>query len=300
MSKFPRPSANGCHDIAIFLPRRLAACTSPAVEPHEVTETVLYDISEPLKPRVKGRIGVTSNGRNDHSSTFSWDGDTLIVTDEHAGSLATGECKGEGGLDQGVLTFYDVENPRRPTLLAQQPPHSVRGVDWCHPKQLNVVPLPSGDDVLVASWVGGGTTVVDFTGLNRSDDKPGRPPREVAHYLVPRGLAGGGTGQLGNPNVTVHWASYWHNGYVYANNTWACFYALCMGTQARGLDVFSLDFRDDPALPNQDRARLADAFDDALELPWFNSYVQACLPRGFGDAHGSGDAYDACRARQRR
>lgn len=296
--KFVSPTAAGCHDIAIFLPRRLAACSSPAGNPRETTQTVLYRIDDPLRPERVGSASATpSNGRRDHSATFSWDGETMIVTDENLASVANGQCKRDGGLDQGALWFYDVRDPSLPRFLGSQGPHPVAGADWCHPKQLNVVPLPSGDDVLVASWVGGGTTVVDFTGLNSSSRESSRPPREVAHYVVPRD----GTAPLVAPNRnrTLPWSSYWHNGFVYANNAHACLAAAlgCLGTKERGLDVFALDFRLDASLPTADRRRLNDAFEQALDLPWHNSYVQDCLPRPFGDAHGSGEAYEQCSRR---
>lgn len=296
--KFKSPTAAGCHDIAIFLPRRLAACSSPAGNPREIARTVLYRIDDPLQPKLLGSAAQNpSNGRRDHSATFSWDGDTLIVTDENLASVANGECKREPGADQGALWFYDVSDPSDPKPLGSQGPHPVAGVDWCHPKQLNVVPLPTGDDVLVASWVGGGTTVVDFTGLNPAGDEPSRPPRQVAHYVVPRDA--GAPLLTRNANLTVPWSSYWHNGFLYANNAHGCLAATfgCLGTKERGLDVFSLDFRHDESLPAADRERLATAFSRAQRLPWFNSYVQDCLPPGFGEAHGSGEAYDTCRGR---
>lgn len=287
--QFPAPGT-GCHDIAIFLPRRLAACASPAGDPRDATKTVLYSIADPVRPVRKGEaVANPSNGRRDHSATFSWDGETMIVTDENLASAANNECRPDGGLDQGALWFYDVRDADAPKYLGSHGPHPVADVDWCHPKQLNVVPLRSGDDVLVASWFGGGTTLIDFTALSER----GGPPREIAHYVVPRG---GLMGAPLNRGYTTPWSSYWHNGYVYAHNAYGCLAAGmgCLGNPARGLDVMRLRLRDDPSLPPDDRERLTDAFDEAMQLPWFNSYVQPCLPAGFGEAHGNGEAAAAC------
>jgi hypothetical protein len=71
--------------------------------------------------------------------------------------------------------------------------------------------------VLVASWYGAGTTVVDFTDRAR--------PTETASFVAPGSFP---------------WASYWYNGSIYANNMRGVLGPVEHGS-ARGLDVLALD-----------------------------------------------------------
>jgi hypothetical protein len=83
--------------------------------------------------------------------------------------------------------------------------------DHCTMHNYNFVP-GIDRDILVSAAYHGGTTVADVT--DPAD------PVELGFY------------EARNPHATT-WSSYWHNGFVYANDI------------ERGLDVFSVD---DPAL----------------------------------------------------
>lgn len=115
--------------------------------------------------------------------------------------------------------------------MGHQLPPATAGNNWCMSKQLNVVPLATGQDVLVASYAGGGTSVVDFT-------DPAHP-FEIASYAD-----GAGTSNAHTP-----WASYWYDGHVYSNNAYGCFVDACFGTLTRGLDVLALDRHLPGAIP---------------------------------------------------
>lgn len=173
---------------------------------------------------------VPSGPYGHHSAAFSSDGDTLAVTDE-ALSLATSydgdPCPRGNEIDgarghHGSVFFFDISDPAYPALLSHQlPPAADNGV--CFSKQLNVLPLTDGRDVAVVSWLGGGTSVIDFTDP--------RQPRELATHMVDQG----GTGR------SYPWASYFYDGYVYVNNGFGCFLgALCEGSYELGLEVLEL------------------------------------------------------------
>ena len=168
----------GCHDISVFLPRRLAAASC-------MTEGQLWDISNPLRPRTLARI------RNRdfefwHSATFSNDGKIVVFGDESLSS----SCGSEADRD-GRLWFYEIARPARPLGSFMIAP---RVVEYCSVHMFNTIPL-SGRSLLASGWYDGGSHVVDFGNPRR--------PREVAGR-VPEGAS--------------EWASYWYNGAIYASD----------------------------------------------------------------------------------
>ncbi|HEX2031804.1 MAG TPA: hypothetical protein VHL78_10440 [Actinomycetota bacterium] len=211
--------SQGCHDVSFFVERRLATCNG--IQP----DTMLWDVSNPERPRVVGRI-VNPLVAHHHSSAFSSDGDTLMIVDENAANLVGEKCQGGTPSPTGVMWFYDISNPSIPVLLSYyQLPQPVpdRG---CTAHQFNVVPLKSGRDVLVAGWYGGGTTVVDFT-----DVGPANPPRQIAYYIA----------DVDDPDQhSFPWSSYWYNGHIYANHVKAFEHGLPGIGSDRGFDVFSI------------------------------------------------------------
>ncbi|MBW3665166.1 MAG: hypothetical protein KY469_18895 [Actinobacteria bacterium] len=259
--------AGACHDVSVFLPRNLAACAG-----EKSTQVQIWDISDPADPSL---VSVTSNPEMDnvHGSTFSWDGNILVVADEAlAGLASSGPCPGPATSSPiGALWFYDISDPAVPVLKNfYQLPQPVEA-GGCTAHQFNVVPLRSGRDVLVAGWFLGGTTVVDFTDPDN--------PEQIAHYRA----------EPDDPERRSNpWSSYWYNGFVYANNT---FDGDFTPKTERGFDVFAVD---DPRLK------------DHIRLNRFNFGTQECLPPPHGAAHGNlttcetddgGGLLDAVRAR---
>lgn len=217
---------------------------------------------------VTGRLGSTTAIYAHHSSAFSWDGTKLVVSDENFWyGYSTNTCPADPEPIAGSLFFYDISN--LPELIrknvakehidpvAHQLPPPVNGNGACMSKQLNVLPLRDGRDVLVASWVGGGTSVVDFTHLNGI--------KQLAYYAA----------SPGTDYRSFVWSSYWYNGRIYANNVTGCGFVnvVCGGAINRGLDIFTLG--------NQGKMDLS----RALTMPYFNFGLQECLPGDFGDAH---------------
>lgn len=219
---------------------------------------------------VTGKLGARSGIYAHHSSAFSWDGTKLVVSDENFWyGNATQSCPTRATASEpnaGSLFFYDISKLDElidktgdkedidPATYQLPPP--VMGNGWCSSKQLNVLPLPDGTDILVASWIAGGTSVVDFTDL--------KAVSEIAYYAA----------SPGTDNRSFVWSSYWYNGRVYANNASGCIHnVVCGGAINRGLDVFTLS--------NTDNRDLS----EALTLPYFNFGLQECLPGDFGLAH---------------
>src|SRR5688572_6476276 len=221
-----------CHDIIVFIPRDLLVCGA-----HDAG-VILFDTSDPVHPV---RLSHFDNPlvENHHSTTFSNDGNTLVLDDE----VYTESCAGGTGQPSGALWFYDISDPRAPEErgLFQLPRPTAEHLCYAH--ESNVVPMAGPRDILVTGWFGGGVNLVDFT-------DPGRP-REIAFWVH-----SGPDGEHSFP-----WAGYWYNGHVYAGNT-----ALQGDDELvthRGFDVFAVDH---PVLR------------EAIRLPHMNAQTQEPLP----------------------
>jgi LVIVD repeat len=182
--------AVGCHDSTVLMPRKLvgAAC---------ISESQMWDVSDPAKPRVISHIANPAINIQ-HSTTFSWDGNTLVIGDELGGAEFSPGC-GPGGdhVPLGALWFYDVSDPARPAAKASYRIPQTELSVLCTAHNFNAVPLTNGKDILVSAWYNGGTTVLDFT--DPTD------PQQIAFYIAK------------TPEATT-WSSYWYNDLVYGNN----------------------------------------------------------------------------------
>lgn len=252
----PDAFAGGCHDITFFVPRHLGVCNNVDAG------TRFWDVSDPARPEATGAT-LHSPGRRDHSSAVTWDGDLLVVTDESYELWTPSSCASSGNSEPVVLWYYDITDLSRPRLLDTQGPVTTPGGQFCHPKQVSVVPMASGRDVVTVSWMGGGTTVEEFP---RGD----RPAKRLGHYAI---------GDATDPERGVAFASYWYRGHVYTNNVYGCGSGgvPCGGSLTRGLDVFTMT--DDAGRPDPE-------FAGAIRARSFNFGTQECLPPPTGDAHG--------------
>jgi hypothetical protein len=191
--------AIGCHDVTVFLERKLAGAGC-------ITESQIWDISDPVHPRILSHIYNPLINIH-HSSGFAWDGKTMVLGDELGGAELTPGCEGPQEAPIGALWFYDVTDPASPALRGSFRVPQQHASIQCTAHDFNIVPLPSGKDVLVSAWYEGGTTAVDFT-------DPANPT-QLAYYV---------------PENTNYWSSYWYNGHVYGN-------VFAPG----GLDVFTIN-----------------------------------------------------------
>ena len=230
--------ATGCHDVTVLTPRKLAGAAC-------ITEGQLWDISDPVNPKIISHI-VNPAINIQHSTTFSWDGKTLVIGDELGGAAVSPGC-GPGGehVPLGALWFYDVTDPRAPVQKATyRIPQDVASI-LCTAHNFNMIPLTSGRQILVSAWYNGGTTVVDFTDPTQ--------PRQLGHYISKTG-----------PQAAT-WSSYWYNGRIYANNFDEDVNSLT--AKSRGFDVFSFS---DPVAAG------------ALTLARLNPQTMEALPAGRG------------------
>ena len=232
----------GCHDVTVFLPRMLAAAAC-------LTESQMWDISDPAKPEIVGTIANPRGMQLSHSTVFSLDGNTLVIGDEYGGAaLSPGCVTDDQRYVSGGLFFFDVREPDQAELKGTYKLPREVASEFCTAHLFNVVPLRSGRNILVSSWYTGATSVIDFT-------DPAKPT-EIAHHIP-------------NDPVTpdeqtteaAAWASYWYNGVVYSNHFDEDVNSL--KPRSRGLDVFKLD---DPVVA------------DAVRLPRLNPQVQEPLP----------------------
>jgi hypothetical protein len=194
--------AIGCHDVTVLVPRKLAGAAC-------ITESQLWDISDPEHPRVVSHI-VNPAINIHHSTTFSFDGNTLAIGDELGGAaVAPGCLDGNEHLPIGAIWFYDVSNPALPLPKGTfSIPQQVTST-LCTAHNFNTVPVRSERDLLVSAWYRGGTTVVDFT-------DPANP-QQVGYYIVQ------------STTASNAWSSYWYRDQIFANN---------LGTA--GFDAFTL------------------------------------------------------------
>jgi len=227
--------AVGCHDVTVFTSKKLAGAAC-------ITESQMWDLSDPVNPRVVSHI-VNPAMNIHHSSTFSFDANTLVLGDELGGAAVTPGCAdGSEHLPLGALWFYDVSNPATPVLKSSYSIPQQEISAFCTAHNFNVVPLESGRDVLVSAWYNGGTTVLDFT-----------DPANVEQlgYYIPK-----------EEHVAAAWSSYWYRGFIYANNFDEDVNSL--SPHSRGLDVFAIGV---PGLR------------DAIKLPRLNPQTIEGLPR---------------------
>jgi hypothetical protein len=187
---------DGCHDITVLKPRKLAAAACLSVGQ-------LWDISDPTAPQPIHTF-TTPQVRAWHSSAFTWDGRRVAFGDE-AGGGSLGRCREQDYPDTGAIWIYDVAtgdelgNYKLPRFFGED--------DHCTMHNYNFVP-GIDRDILVSAAYHGGTTVADVT-------DPANPV-EIGYY------------EAASPHALT-WSSYWHNGFIYANDI------------DRGFDVFSLD-----------------------------------------------------------
>jgi hypothetical protein len=232
----------GCHDVTLFLERKLAAAAC-------LTESQMWDLSNPEQPRIVATIRDPRINIH-HSSAFSNDGNTLILGDELGGAAASPGCVTDEDT-YGGLFFYDVTDPSAPSPAGKFKLPQQQVSEFCTAHLFNVVPLPNQKDVLVSSWYTGATSVIDFTDPKR--------PEQIAYY-VPRDPVAPNE----QPTEAAAWSSYWYRGHIYSNNFDEDVNSI--SPQSRGLDVFEVKH---PLLRG------------AMALPRLNPQVQEPLrPRG--------------------
>src|SRR6266540_3688705 len=211
----------GCHDAAVIRGTvNLAACASGDT-------TNVFSIGAPrggsiespqlLYTIVEPGVGQAGTFGRWHSAAFTWDGKVLVLGWEPGGGgapfcTASGTPVPVGG---GVFVtqtdthksafFYDAATGQK--LGQWTLPRAQTLNENCTIHNYNVVPLRSGQHVLVSGNYQAGTWVTDFTNP--------RQPRTVAWADPPSlGQVRTPTGQLVD-ELGGAWSSYWYNGFIY-------------------------------------------------------------------------------------
>lgn len=196
----PNDAPIGCHDLQAWPARDLviAAC---------ITESQVWDISDPAKPAILSRI-TNPEVQIWHSAAFTWDGKYAIISDEYGGAAGGGGCTGDKDSTVGAMWFYNIEDPSNPVLAGH---YSLPRVPvWddeqeaqrsrCTTHLYTILPMRDPDRyIAVSSYYSGGISAVDFS-------DPANP-EEIGFYLhQPKGIL---------PDT---WATYWYNGRIYTND----------------------------------------------------------------------------------
>lgn len=232
--------AIGCHDITV-LNQDQRNKSSAGQEPRRVAgaacleEGQIWDVTEPENPST---LGAHTHIRNPfitsgipgqfkglfHTASFTWDGEVLLFTDEHAGGGGHG-CDGPQDTRGNVWFYKNVPpgTPNAPTYGRFIIPRPQPAQEVCTMHNGNVIPTNDGY-FGVSSAYEGGTSVFDFTGVQSNPEifldrpQPGTsgnpspaPPvvaREVAFFDEQ------GVDRRGRDDV---WSSYWFNDRIFAN-----------------------------------------------------------------------------------
>ncbi|RFS86574.1 hypothetical protein D0T12_08405 [Actinomadura spongiicola] len=214
-------ATSGCHDLTAYPDEDLMAGAC-------MGDGVLFDISDPLKPRTITSVRDDENFAFWHSATFNNDANKIVFTDELGGGSAA-TCNAEIGPEKGANAIYDIvgKGDRRKLRFRSYykiPRHNTENEN-CVAHNGSLIPV-KGKDIMVQAWYQGGISVMDFTNS--------RKPKEIAWF--DRGPWGDNLDTLAGS-----WSAYYYNGYIYSNEI------------QRGLDV--LDLRD-PLTDKAKRVRL--------------------------------------------
>lgn len=196
----PNDAPIGCHDLQAWPEKNIviAAC---------ITESQVWDISDPAKPEILARI-TNPDIQVHHSAAFTWDGKYAIISDEYGGAAGGGGCTGDKDSTVGAMWFYNIEDPATPALEGH---YSLPRVpEWddeqevqrarCTTHLYTILPMKDPTKyIAIASYYSGGISAVDFS-------DPANP-EEIGYYLYqPSGIL---------PDM---WTAYWYNGRIYTND----------------------------------------------------------------------------------
>lgn len=195
----PKPvAATTCHDITFTPENQRAYCAG-------VTETHVWDISDPATPRIIQVIDSPLNNIH-HGAWGAREGDILIIGDEFAGAVGGPICSDPVDQPYAGLWFWDISD------LATPVPLGYYQISYNSVTEQNTAlctthfgTLVEDRDLFVLGWYTAGVALIDFSDPTN--------PVEIAHWR------GEGT------NV---WDARYYKGHVFTGDT------------ARGVDVLEL------------------------------------------------------------
>jgi hypothetical protein len=211
------PGTIGCHDITAFTDPKIEVAAAACL-----TEGQLWDISDPLFPcTLPTQEACHTHIDNPlveiwHSSAFTWDSRIVLFGDEHGGGVVQG-CGGT--LDPvGNIWFYKNNGAGAPApLVGRYALPRPQLTEECSLHNFSVIPI--NDNIryrAVSSAYRGGTTVFDFTPLQRDENlvpvlDPATAPVVGTEIAFSDSQNGDGQG------ADDAWSSYWYNNFIYVN-----------------------------------------------------------------------------------
>ncbi len=198
------PAGRNCHDTAVILgDAMLAACAGgDGFTVWTLTETGSLEDPDLLYSSSVPGVGVG------HAVAFTWDGKVVVFGHEPGGGVQA-NCQETNPDSDKSLFFFDAQTGASLSMWTLPRPQS--DIENCTIHNFNVVPVRSGNYVLVHGSYQSGTSVVDFTDLDN--------PVEIAFSDPPPIEPPGGPfcGGLGCEIGGV-WSSYWYNNFIYETN----------------------------------------------------------------------------------
>lgn len=181
-----------CHDIGVILgDADKAACAGDDGFAVLDLSSSLDDPSHEYSVSVPGvSIG--------HSAAFSWDGDVVIFGHEPGGGVASNCEEPNPDSDKSYFFYETATGDLLGTWVLPRPQSDTEN---CTLHNLNVVPIRSGNDVLVHGSYQSGVSVVDFTDPTH--------PVELAFSDPP---------PISPPDLGGSWSAYWYNNFIYETN----------------------------------------------------------------------------------
>lgn len=181
-----------CHDIGVILgDADKAACAGD-------DGFAVLDLSSSLtEPDHEYSVSVPGVGVG-HSAAFSWDGEVVIFGHEPGGGVVANCQESNPDSDKSFFFFDTATGDLLGTWVLPRPQSAAEN---CTLHNLNVVPIRSGNDVLVHGSYQSGVSVVDFTDPTH--------PVELAFSDPPAILP---------PDLAGSWSAYWYNNFIYETN----------------------------------------------------------------------------------
>jgi len=181
-----------CHDIGVILGDAMkAAC---AGDDGFAVIDLSASLTDPTHEYSVSVPGVSIG----HSAAFSWDGEVVIFGHEPGGGVASNCEEPNPDSDKSYFFYETATGDLLGTWVLPRPQSATEN---CTLHNLNVVPIRSGNDVLVHGSYQSGVSVVDFTDPTH--------PVELAFSDPP---------PISPPDLGGSWSAYWYNNFIYETN----------------------------------------------------------------------------------
>jgi hypothetical protein len=193
----------GCHDITAYPEKNLAAAAC-------FGDGYLFDISDPVHPKLLQQVTDRENFQIWHSATFNNDATKVLFTDELGGGSAP-TCNAQVPATKGANAVYDIVDGKLEKRGYFKIPRNQQDTENCVAHNGSLLPVP-GKDIMVQAWYQGGVSFLDFTDSNDI--------KEIGFFE---------RGPYPEEGIAGSWSAYYYNGYVYSSDI------------RMGLDVLKID-----------------------------------------------------------